>query len=1110
MGERAEGVLPALQDVTVRPGLRLDAVIAHGSFGTVFRAHQLAVDRDVAVKVLDAGFARSAATSRLFRDEIRAIGTIDHRNVVRIYDADHTADGRSYFVMELLSGPTMQDLADTGLMPPPRAIALVGQLLDGLAAAHTAGHIHADVKPSNAVVVEESGRERVVLIDFGLSRLHRAGHPTEAVGGTHAYMAPEQLRAWQVDARSDVFSAALVLIRLVTGWQRASAAELMPPLDGISDPALRIALARALSIDPASRPSAADFARALRGGEPEEAPAPGPPPPFRDLAPFTERDRGRLCGREEDVVRLMRRIALRSAVVIAAPPGTGKTSLLRAGLMPYLDAAGIGSVYVACEPGALGAIVEAIAPGARSIREAIDAWNIARPRRLVLILDQLERILVHSNEVALLAEILGVCVQPQGDDVAVVLSVREDFVARLLAATPVLTDGAPQVRLRPLDRDAARAALIRPLAEHGVAMEEALLDQLLDDLVRAGAELGDALGWSGEAVIYPPHLQLVGSTLFGALDSRSTTLTLAHYRALGCFDAIVGEYLDRCLGGLSAEDHAVARDLFLALVASGQTREIRGEAELLDSLGTRHGDTAVHRVLGRLEAQRLVARRNAADGTLAWSLVHDTLVPRIEAWLTVQDLERRRAAELLRFHLRQSRPKLPSILTARQLRLVERHPGVVEELEAEWRRRRTTACGPLALIARSRQVARYRRGVIAGATGAVLLVTLLLVARWLDERHRRERTETLIALDRGRFDLTLAPFDWDRDPLTGALIQVSVNAAQLHLEWSLHEPDAEDSDREGRPMGARQFVHGSQRLAGGVLVETGAEVRSGDAFLVVTGRGRHGESCPPSVMPLRRLPGYDVNGAIHQIRIRVPTCRATWFETVTIPGGPFYWDGLEDPAASEPLPIFAVDRTEVTTAAFDVFAAMAQLHGVWVDATPSFLGQGPDYPRGNVDWFDARAYCRFLGKDLPSSKQWQKALRGGLELPTGPNPFPRRSLPWGYTTHEAKAGIANSVTGKAPCDLGQEGDRRQPSPVGTHPDDRSPYGVLDLAGSVQEWLSDARPGPQPLHARPRPTRGGNWFDTPPGALIEYLKMDNLRSPRARYPFLGMRCATLLE
>src|SRR4051812_32062947 len=111
----------------LRSGLRVDGVIARGSFGVVFRGRQLAVDRDVAIKVLHLGFAPETEPGLLFRDEIRAIGTIDHHNVVRVFDASDTSDGRQYFVMELLDGPTLQQLAEHGPLPVPRAIALVTQ-----------------------------------------------------------------------------------------------------------------------------------------------------------------------------------------------------------------------------------------------------------------------------------------------------------------------------------------------------------------------------------------------------------------------------------------------------------------------------------------------------------------------------------------------------------------------------------------------------------------------------------------------------------------------------------------------------------------------------------------------------------------------------------------------------------------------------------------------------------------------------------------------------------------------------------------------------------------------------------------------------------------------
>src|SRR5262249_42874845 len=150
---------------------------------------------------------------------------------------------------------------------------------------------------------------------------------------------------------------------------------------------------------------------------------------------------------------------------------------------------------------------------------------------LVVILDQLETVLVTGEGDELLAQLLDHRVCPK---VAVVLGVREDFVARLLAV-PALADGAPQLRLTPLDRRGARDALVDPLREHGVVIEPALLERLLDDLERAAAGVGAGLGWSSHDTIYPPHLQLAGSTLYDALGADETTLTMQHYLGLGGF-----------------------------------------------------------------------------------------------------------------------------------------------------------------------------------------------------------------------------------------------------------------------------------------------------------------------------------------------------------------------------------------------------------------------------------------------------------------------------------------------------------------------------------------------------------------------------------------------
>jgi serine/threonine-protein kinase len=250
----AEEAAPAALLGTMLPGqFRIDAVLASGGFGTVYRARQLSIDRDVAIKVLHADVDPTSPASRSFIHEIQSIGRIDHPNIVRVYQADLMRDGRIFFAMELLTGGDLEQLHAThAQLAVPRALAIFDQLLAGLEAAHDAGLIHADVKPANVLLGDEHA-SRVVLVDFGLARLRSSAQPARAHGGTPAYMAPEQLRGDPLSPRADLFSAALVLVTLVTGWRRRSAEMLVPPLDAIADRALRRVLERALAIVPAER-----------------------------------------------------------------------------------------------------------------------------------------------------------------------------------------------------------------------------------------------------------------------------------------------------------------------------------------------------------------------------------------------------------------------------------------------------------------------------------------------------------------------------------------------------------------------------------------------------------------------------------------------------------------------------------------------------------------------------------------------------------------------------------------------------------------------------------------------------------------------------------------
>ncbi|HWU90387.1 MAG TPA: serine/threonine-protein kinase, partial [Kofleriaceae bacterium] len=502
-----------LDDLTgsVLPGqFRLDLVLARGTFGTVYRARQLRVERDVAVKVLHADIDPSSEDGRLFVHEIRSVGRIDHANVVRIHQADITHDGRLFFAMELLDGRNLQQLGAEGPLPRERAVELVRQLLAGLGAAHDAGLVHADVKPANAIVVPrvrrlvsgDSGRiatarppsgpmavvrppsgpmaavrppsgsmttvdpdadpgERLVLVDFGLSRLRAPDQPAESAGGTPAYMGPEQLHEGRVDARSDLYATALVLVFLLTGWSRSSIHVLSPPLDGITDPDLRAVIERALDPDPAKRyQTAGELAAALAGNgaaAPQSPPQPAPVQPFRPLASLTESDRGRLHGREADLALLTEHVLFRRSVVYTAPSGTGKTSLLRAGLVPRLEGLGVRAIYQRCRGKSVRAIADQIVPDSASIAEAIESWQKQHRGKLVLVLDQLETAIADPE---FLPSVLGFDRWPARADVSVVLSIREDYLARLVARTQEIEPGMPILRLPPLGLAGARAAIL--------------------------------------------------------------------------------------------------------------------------------------------------------------------------------------------------------------------------------------------------------------------------------------------------------------------------------------------------------------------------------------------------------------------------------------------------------------------------------------------------------------------------------------------------------------------------------------------------------------------------------------------------------------------------
>ena len=195
-----------------------------GGMGEVYRAHDDKLDRDVALKVLPEGaLADDAARSR-FRKEAHALSRLSHPHVAHLLDFD-SEDGVDFLLMELVTGPSLEEVLRPGPLPEKDVLRLGSQLARGLRAAHDQGVVHRDLKPSNLALTPDG---LLKIFDFGLARLvnpkpANPGHTTAtetaagAVAGSPPYMAPEQLLGKPPDARTDLYSAGAVLYELATG-----------------------------------------------------------------------------------------------------------------------------------------------------------------------------------------------------------------------------------------------------------------------------------------------------------------------------------------------------------------------------------------------------------------------------------------------------------------------------------------------------------------------------------------------------------------------------------------------------------------------------------------------------------------------------------------------------------------------------------------------------------------------------------------------------------------------------------------------------------------------------------------------------------------------------
>jgi serine/threonine-protein kinase len=209
-----------------------------GGMGEVYRARDIRLGRDVAIKALPVTYAADRARMARFEQEARAVGQLNHPNIVVVHDIG-VHDGTPFIVTEMLEGEDLRHQLNRGTLPHHRAIEYARQIARGLAATHARGIVHRDLKPENLLVTRDG---HVKILDFGLARLTAATdrEPTLStvrletspglIIGTIGYLAPEQLRGERADHRADVFAFGVILYEMLSGsrpFERPSPSEIM-------------------------------------------------------------------------------------------------------------------------------------------------------------------------------------------------------------------------------------------------------------------------------------------------------------------------------------------------------------------------------------------------------------------------------------------------------------------------------------------------------------------------------------------------------------------------------------------------------------------------------------------------------------------------------------------------------------------------------------------------------------------------------------------------------------------------------------------------------------------------------------------------------------------
>lgn len=587
------------------PGVRgyeLKEEIGAGAYGVIHRAVQPAIGREVAVKIIHPRYANDPTFIRRFEMEAQTIARLEHPHIVPLYDYWREPGG-AYLVMRLLRGGNLLTRLQSGPWSPTQTRAFLDQIAAALHIAHQQGIVHRDIKPGN-ILFDEG--DNAYLADFGIAKDLAQERPLTNPGdivGTLDYISPEQLQAGEVTPQSDIYSLGAVLYEMLTGEKPFANQPLVTviqshlsapfPLVSASQPGLPAAIDEVIQRATAKRPQdrfpsalalAEMFAGAVDGRtHPTLSPIPSLPDadipnPYKGLRAYQEADAHDFYGRETLIAQLTNRLADGRFLAIVGPSGSGKSSVVKAGLIPALRQSALPDsdtwyiaqmtpgthpleeLELALWPIAVNPPPSLVEPMQKDSRGMLRTIRRILPEgensQLLLVIDQFEELftMTDASRRTQFLESLYTAVTAARSPLRVVVTLRADFYDRPLQYQPLADLFKQHTELvLALNRDELIWAIQEPARRVGVGFEDGLLADIVADMQTQPGAL--------------PLLQYALTELFNARQGRQ--MTRQAYATIGGVPGALARRADEIFHTLTSQQQTAARQMFLRLVTPG-------------------------------------------------------------------------------------------------------------------------------------------------------------------------------------------------------------------------------------------------------------------------------------------------------------------------------------------------------------------------------------------------------------------------------------------------------------------------------------------------------------------------------------------------------------